>query len=434
MDPTFIIRARHLIPQPGEEIDNGAVGVHGCRIVAVGTAPHVRRRLSGPMHDLGDAVLLPGLINAHTHLELTDLAGGMKPADTFCHWLRQLGQDVVRWKLEDRLLLRRRGRFWHSTIHAIAKCLAAGTTTVGDISNSGASFHVLCHGPLRSVVYREVLELRTRSHRRAIRRLRRRLLGRPRTAWMTPGLSPHAPYSVSMALYRHCALLAGELNAPLTTHLHETPEEIEAFLDGTGELRRVMGYFMRRPDAGRTPGRPLAVLDGMGAITHRTLLAHCNYLDASDLAMLDDRKPSVVFCPRSHAFFGHERHPVRRLLDLGIHVALGTDSLASTESLSVLDEMRFLMESRDDLSPQEILAMATLHGARALELDGRVGRLAPGFEADVTVLGTPVRCPRAHEAVLHPGAAPMLTIVRGRVHDVAGVLGPAPSRVVRDSS
>ncbi|MEW6354892.1 MAG: amidohydrolase family protein [Planctomycetota bacterium] len=415
MAQTLILRAKHLIPHPDGRIEDGAVAVRVSRIVAVGTHAHVMRHVSGSTRDLGDAVILPGLVNAHTHLELSDLSGKIKRADSFVDWLKQVGRFVVKWKLADGLLGRRCGRFVQSAKIGIAKSIAGGATTVADISNSGASFHLLRYGPLRSVVFQEVIDLRARNIRRKIGRVRWRLRHVFDTPLLQKGVAPHAPYSASPETYRRCALLAAELNMPMATHIHETREEIEAFERNTGEFRRVMEYFIRPRFAERPACRPLAALNGLGAITNRTLLVHCNYLDESDIAILTNRRPTVVFCPRSHAYFGHDRHPFRRLLDLGVNVALGTDSLASCESLSMLDEMRFLVGSRNDVSPQEALAMATTNGARALGLSQKIGRLAQGCEADITVVSTPGRQHSPYEAIFTSSSAIKFTMVRGRM-------------------
>lgn len=414
MGQTSIFRAKHLIPLAGQAIENGAVAVCGTRIVAVGRCPQVKRRISGAEQDLGDAVIIPGLINAHTHLELTDLHGRIKKCARFVDWLRQVGETVVKWKLHDKLFFWREGRFRRSVRNGIRQSIASGVTTVGDICNSGASLRLLRYGPLRAVVFQEVLDLRCRNPRRKVERVARRLRGLPNTPWLRRGIAPHAPYSASLETYRHCALRASDLNMPLATHVHETPEEIDLFEKGTGDLRRVMEYFLGPAPAWRFPARPICVLDGHGILTTRTVLAHCNYLNAEDIKVLQRREPSVVYCPRSHAYFGHAKHPVRRLLDLGVNVALGTDSLASCDSLNLLDEMRFLVESREDVSPEEALTMATENGARALDLGNRVGQIAPGCDADMAVVGIPDGSAPAHEAILDGNAQCILTIVRGR--------------------
>ncbi|NOZ20940.1 MAG: amidohydrolase family protein [Planctomycetes bacterium] len=414
MVQTLILRAKHLILDPQEHIENGAVAVCGSKIACVGTHSYVRRHVSGATRDLGDTVILPGLINAHTHLELTDLCGKIEKTDHFLDWLKQVGRFVVAWKLEDGLFPRR-GRFCQSAKNGIAKSVAAGTTTAADISNSGATFHLLRYGPLRSVVFQETIDLRARNIRRKVGRIRRRLRRIPNTPLLTRGIAPHAPYSASLEMYRRSALLATELNMPLATHAHETREEIEAFEQDAGEFRHIMDYFIRSRFAQRPRCRPIAALDGLGVITSRTLLAHCNYLDRSDIAILNDRRPSVVFCPRSHAYFGHDRHPFRDLLDRGINVALGTDSLASCDSLSMLDEMRFLVTSRKDVSPSEVLAMVTTNGARALGLSRKIGRLTRGAEADITVVAIPEPCASPYEAILAPTVANRLTMIRGRL-------------------
>jgi len=202
------------------------------------------------------------------------------------------------------------------------------------------------------------------------------------------GLSPHAPYSAGVDAYTALAREADARGWPVTSHLHETRSEIELYVKGRGEFRRwpltgielLLGRF--RP-SGKSPIRTLA---DAGFFARPVLAAHGNYLDDKDIEILRRSRSTVIYCPRSHDYFGHERHPYPRLLASGAAVALGTDSLASSPSLSILAEMRFLHRLDPDLPGDILLTMATAAGADALGRGGRAGRLVEGEDADLVAL------------------------------------------------
>jgi cytosine/adenosine deaminase-related metal-dependent hydrolase len=237
-------------------------------------------------------------------------------------------------------------------------------------------------------------------------------------AFSSSSVSPHAPYSVSPKLYQSVANLARARRIRLATHLAETRQELEFLANGKGEFRDFLSDLGVLPPGWTPPGlAPVAYLEKLGVLDPPAILIHCNYLDEDSMVRILSRSCSVVHCPRSHAYFGHDAHPVRRLLDMGINVALGTDSLASNESLSVLDEMRFLYRNRKDLKCDEIIRMATLNGAVALDFGNVLGRLRRGYWADMTVLRLPEGLVDRHiEAQLLEGAGECLaTIVQGRI-------------------
>jgi cytosine/adenosine deaminase-related metal-dependent hydrolase len=204
----------------------------------------------------------------------------------------------------------------------------------------------------------------------------------------------------------------------LATHVAETKQELEFLRYGSGEFKDFLSGLGMLPDGWKPPGlAPVPYLEGFGLLDHPAILVHCNYLDEHSMSRILSRSCSVVYCPRSHAFFGHEPHPVRQLLDMGVNVALGTDSLASNDSLSILDEMRFLFRTRKDLKCDEIIRMATLNGAVALDFGGVLGRLRRGYWADMTVLRLPESVSdRNVVAQLLEGAGDCLaTIVQGEI-------------------
>ncbi len=357
--------------------------------------------------DWGNSVIMPGLVNAHTHLELTHLHQKVTEFSCFTDWLSKLVKARGVWSVEE----------YHASVREGAELsLAAGTTLVGDISVSGASSLALNTKGLRRVVFQEVLGLAPEKAKGDIDELAARLVGSD--SLLTCGLSPHAPYSTAPGLYRAAAEAASVQDMPVATHVAETRAEHEFLTAGTGEFREFLTRLGALPEDWNPPGlSPVPYLDSLGALRPSALLIHCNYLDRESMASILRTRSSVAYCPRSHAFFGHERHPVRELLDMGVNVALGTDSLASNESLSILDEMRFLFRTRKDLNCQEILRMATLNGASALRFGGVLGRLRRGNWADMTILQLPENtCTKNLVSQILEGAGECIgTVVQGEI-------------------
>ena len=372
-------RAKYVLADPDLVLQNAAVHVS-----SPGRISRIEPWQGAPASpdinvvDWGSAVIMPGLVNAHAHLELTCLQGRLVRFSSFCDWLSQLILQRRQWKREDYIESARRG---------CEMAVNSGTTLIGDISASGVSWEALRSTRLRKVVFEEALSFLPERAGEILASLEDRLNKREPDALLCPGISPHAPYSVSAQLFRPLCALARRTSLPLAIHAAETQEELEFLDSGTGEFREFLTTLGVLPDAYQPPRmKPIPYLENLGILESPVLLIHCNYLDPESMAIILRSRSSVVYCPRSHAFFGHAEHPVRKLLDLGINVALGTDSLASNDSLSLLDEMRFLYRVRKDLKSCEIFRMATLNGAAALGFGASAGRLRCGYWADMTVI------------------------------------------------
>jgi cytosine/adenosine deaminase-related metal-dependent hydrolase len=366
----------------GPPLERGTVAIDGERIAAV--APHGGRRADV---DLGESAVLPGLVNAHTHLDLGGLRGLAPPSPDFTDWLRQV-------------IAHRRARTpeqVRADIRAgLAECVRHGTTLIGDISGDGASWEVLRDAPLRAVVFRELLGLTKDRAEAALNLAEEWLRSHAPTPTCRPGLSPHAPYSVRGDLISRAALLAARYHAPLAVHLAETPAELELLRDRRGPFVA----FLQELGVWDPDGLAASPADVMRAADSPALFIHGNYLDPqADLGS----SRAVVYCPRTHAAFGHTPHPFRDLLARGVRVALGTDSLASNPDLDILAEIRFLHRQYPDLPGAELLRMATLAGAEALGWQDETGSLAAGKSADLVVI------PLTPEA----GADPYEKILRG---------------------
>ncbi len=357
----WTLKARWIFPVSGPPIPDGVLTIDGDRIASVEPA-----RSGSVDVDLGDAAILPGLVNAHSHLDLTGLRGLAPPSSDFTGWLRQV-------------IAHRRARsaeqVSNDVQHGIAECVRSGTTLIGDIAAEGATWHALSNTSLRAVVFRELLGLSQDRWTAAWKGVI--LWNHGQSDTCRPGLSPHAPYSVNAGLIRTCAW-----NGWLTTiHLAETTAELELlehhagpfvpFLQDLGVyapegLAPDINWILRR--TGRAPS---------------VLYAHGNYL-SPDAPIPPNG--TIVYCPRTHAAFGHPPHPFRDFLARGVRVALGTDSLASNPDLDLLAEARFIHQLYPDFPGDVLLRLATLSGAEALGWADETGCLTSGKSADLVVV------------------------------------------------
>ena len=260
----------------------------------------------------------------------------------------------------------------------LTESLRHGTTLLGDIAGEGRSWSILADAPLRSVIFYEMLGLTPARAEQALASARAWLAAHPATSHCHPGLSPHAPYSVRAALFAQAAQLAREAKCPLAVHLAESREELDLLHDHRGpfvSFLKELGVW----DADGLAASPGQVMQACNQRISK-LFIHGNYL--APTARIP-RNSTVVYCPRTHAAFGHTPHPFRQFLARGIRVALGTDSLASNPDLSVLAEVRYLHRLCPDVPGEVLLRMATLSGAEALGWAEEAGSLEAGKSADV---------------------------------------------------
>ena len=371
----MILSADWVLPIDGPPIERGAVAI----------GPDGRIDAVGPAADLGDgerfdgAVILPAFVNAHSHLEYAVYVG-FGDGLAFGPWL-----DTH---------IRRKRQIGLPEMEAIARvgaaqCLASGIGTVGDASFSGAAATACAELGLRGIVYLEVFGRGVDEIADRFERTRERLEGTlPDDVRL--GISPHAPYTCSTELYAACF----ELGLPVATHLAESADE-QAWLRGEGGTWEQYADLLV-PPLGTTGIRSLAA---NGLLDGRVVGAHCVHVDDEEIALLAEHDVAVAHCPRSNGYLGCGVAPLRPLLDAGLRVGIGTDSPASTPSFDMFDELRAAVvgararEQRPDaLTAAEALELATLGGARALGLDAEIGSLAPGKQADLTVVslaGTP---------------------------------------------
>jgi len=364
----MILRARGLLCPDGSVRESASLLVVEGRIERLLLDSAAVRRASGPgtrVHDLGDGFLLPGLVDAHAHLELSALRGRLPGTKGFGAWIRGLLAARPELRPEDYRL---------GVEEGARRLLAGGTTAVGDIASTESGAHA-ARGAMRSIVYREVLDAwdpgRTES---ALRTVSRALPGRRARS---EGISPHAPYTTSEGLLRRVGELARRRRLPVTVHWAEIEAEVSWLRDGSGPLAT---YLRTSP---RTTG--LDLLHGAGLLNRRTSLAHGNHPGRGDARRLTRHGIVLVHCPGTHRFFEREPFPLRHYRRAGVEVALGTDSLASNEDLDMRREMALFRSAHPEVAPAEVLRMATSAGARALGLFDQVGALRRGLRADVAL-------------------------------------------------
>jgi cytosine/adenosine deaminase-related metal-dependent hydrolase len=267
-----------------------------------------------------------------------------------------------------------------STAAGVGQCLRFGVTSVGDISSSpAATRRVLGGSPLRGVSFGEVLGTGSAADERLIAALDRSAdSGRLRA-----GIEPHAPYTVDLGTYRRCLAEARSVDVPLATHLAETPDEAEFLASGTGEFARLWTTLRGHvPDFTRSQCGPIRAMEAIGLLDSPAVLAHVNYASDEELELLARGRASVVYCPRTHEYFGHPPHRFEDMLSAGINVAAGTDSVASSPDLNLLDDLRLIHRGRPHVPVQTLVEMATIRGARALGMAHRIGTIEPGKSAD----------------------------------------------------
>jgi aminodeoxyfutalosine deaminase len=408
----MLLRSPIVFPVSDLPIFDGVVVVRHGRIQAVGPAHTFVTGGRDDVVELPGTALLPGMINAHTHLELSHLAGKIAKPDCFTDWLGAMIRSRVRTQL-------RPWRRWatrRSIRRGLKESVRAGVTLLGDVCATHLAPALFMTAPIRTVAFLEVLGLDPADADATGRELWA-LIEKGAHDHMRLGVSPHAPYSTSRELYEYCDLIARRLRCQLTTHLAETREEAEFCEKGTGPLRELIDSLGVLPRDWAPSGlTPTEQVESCGVFGRSILVAHANYVSDDDIGILRRSRSAVVYCPRSHAYFGHDEHPFRRLMEAGVTVALGTDSLASSPSLSILDEMRFLREQMPDLSNETILELGTLAGAAALRSERRLGSIEPGKRADLVALrlgADPDDDP--HDALWHPATETVLSLCDGSI-------------------
>ncbi len=376
----MIYRSRMLVPMDTPPVENGAVVVRGEFIVAAGAWPEVQAAFPGEeVVDLGELTLLPGLINAHCHLDYSNLRHAILPPSSFTEWIGRINAIKRSLHPEDYLAAIQRGfgefRRW-------------GTTTVLNIESFPELMWKMPAPPLRTWWFYEMIDVRQPIPTEDLVAGALLFFQEERRGWLGGmGLSPHAPFTASPELYRLCHDYAVRTGTPWTTHLGESAEERAMFVDGQGPLYRFLATLGRPMDDCGHGKSALAQLAAAGDIGPECIAVHLNDLEAADLALLAAEGPlagmTIAHCPLSHRYFHHHDFPAARLHAQGVNLCIATDSPASDGSFSLLEELRAFTGSHSGFAPAELLAMITLNPARALALGGRLGCVREGAWADL---------------------------------------------------
>ncbi|MGZ3434719.1 MAG: amidohydrolase family protein [Gemmatimonadaceae bacterium] len=402
------------ITQP--PIENGTVVETDGKITYVGSREGAP---PGKDYDLGEAILLPGLINTHTHLELTAMRGFLENCQ-FAAWIDKLRQSRNE-VLDDAMLL-------DSARFGIVEGIEAGITTYADTCSSGVVMQAMRELGVRGIMYQEVFGPDPSQSSGAMRELEERVeeLQAAQTELVSLGVSPHAPYTVSDPLYDAAAKFAAKRGLPLAMHVAESEAENDIVVSGTGEFAD--RWRRRGIPVARRERSPIALLEKHGALERGPLLIHCVRVDDADIAIMARHRCAVAHCPASNAKFGHGIAPLLPIMAAGIRVGMGSDSVASNNRMDILDEARLAVlihraatRKHDAFGAHQALELATIGGARALGLESRVGSLEVGKDADLAAFRidiprtTPIGDPYSAAIFALPGRSAELVTVRGRV-------------------
>jgi cytosine/adenosine deaminase-related metal-dependent hydrolase len=405
------LHARWVLPVGAPPVRDGTVCLRDEHITWVGPRHAAPPRTPGPAdteRDLGDAILLPGLVNTHIHLDLAPFSGRIAPR-AFFPWLRALVRALGDTDPEQL----RQGAAW-----AVQDQLAHGVTTMADTAPNRFGFDAMRAAGVRGVAFHETFSPDPTRAPVALSTLHRAVseMRRDASDLVRVGLSPHAPYSVSDPLYRATADYARSEGLSMAVHIAESTDESALVAAGEGAFARYLREERGIPVAPRADS-PIALLDTLGVLALRPLCIHAVQASTSDVARLATHGAPVAHCPCSNAWFGHGAAPLAAFRAAGVPVGLGTDSIASNTQVRLRAEAR---EAADlTLTAADRLALATHGGAVALGLGDRIGRLAPGYEADliafpITDHAAADRDPATYVLTLPDDTPVTLALVAGR--------------------
>ena len=399
----MIIRAKVVGTMGAPPIENGAVAVSGERILDVGKFSDISKKHSEKeIVDLGEQALLPGLINAHCHLDYTCLRGRIPRQKSFTDWIRAINAEKAKLSPDD---------YVASITEGFAEARRFGTTTLANLT-AVPELVSRIQLPVRTWWFAELIDVRHPSRAKEIVDLAVENL-KPQEHW---GLAPHAPFTASRDLYARALQLA----PLLTTHLAESREEMSMFRNGKGPLYdflKEIGRDMR--DCGDTTPvesllRSSPSRTGIG--NRPCLFVHLNELAEGDFDLLRKhvREASIVHCPRSHSYFGHSPFQFEKLRAGGFNICLGTDSLASNDDLSLFAEMRAFQKEFPNVSPKEVFKMVTVNAARALHHETALGEIRAGFVADLIAIPV-TRSTSLFEEIIGSDGPASWSMIGGRI-------------------
>jgi cytosine/adenosine deaminase-related metal-dependent hydrolase len=401
----MILRAKYVLPMNQPPIEDGAVAIEGDTIVAVGKTAEVRAAHAGEIRDLGERVLAPGLINAHCHLDYTRLRGEVEWRGSFTEWLVQL---VAAKQLHPEK------EYLGGIQMGLDMLMRTGTTTVVNIESFPKFIDQIPPPRLRVWWCLEMIDFNRPEGAREVAAQTLEFIAahsNPRGGF---GFSPHAPYTVTTELYRLCGQYARGRNIPLTTHLAESEEEDDMFRRGTGQM---YDSFLRlgRDMSDCKHVSPTQLLSECGVLGPNCLAVHANYLTPLDVTLLKQTGTHVVHCPKTHRFFGRGSPLLDTWKENRINACLGTDSMASNDTLNMLDEMQALSHMFPRKSAQELLTLATINGAKALNLREKLGYIGVGAWADLIAAPMDGAGGDPYEAIVYADKQVSFSMVAGEV-------------------
>jgi aminodeoxyfutalosine deaminase len=391
----------------GEFVD-GAFVVDGNRFGSVGRAADILPHYHGEIVDLGEVIVLPGLINAHCHLEYGLLRGAILPSRNFPKWIGRI--NALKRSMTD-------ADYVNGIELGLRELQQHGVTTVLNVLSAPQVMPLLSAPAIRTWFCLELIDVRPRPWIDDYA-FGSWLFFEPAKAWLGGfGLSPHAPYTASADLYRLSNTYAQSFQMPLTTHVSESWAEYEMFALGRGELFDFLQNMGRKMDDCGAMS-PLRYLLASNLIGKRCVIVHANELDEADFTLLASpewRSLSIVHCPKSHRFLHHNRFSLEKLCEIGLNVCIGTDSLASNDSLNLFSEMRMAHRSYPSLTSLDLLKMVTVNPAQALQQENKLGRIAPGCLADAIAIPYSGSAEMVHDAIVENRSSIEWMIVDGKL-------------------
>ena len=397
-----IYRARYVMPITAPMVEDGAVVVRLGIILAIGKYHDLRVKYWGSIvHDLGEVILMPGLINAHAHLDYTMMRGQLTSGSSFTDWIKQLNKIKSSLSPED---------FLTAIVEGAQELRSWGCTTLCNIESFPDLHAKLPLLPIRLWQFIEVMDIRGRTQGEVGLAAAEQLL--QKNGWTQDhfGISPHAPYTSSLSLYQDAARLSLKYKAPFCTHLAESEEEIEMFTKREGCLFEFVKNLKRdMSDCGSSTAVQALLKNDL--LPRGAMLVHMNFLSSQDRLLLAPRGNDffIIHCPKTHRFLRRPPFEWKFFYQNRYPILLGTDSLASNNSLNLFEEMQLMISTAPHLEPEEVLKMVTLYPAAAIKMQRHLGELAQGAYADMIAIPFVGKIEKASEAVVHNTLFPTFT-------------------------